>query len=155
MLKINITSVGKIKDSYIREGILEFKKRLQKFSNFSIIEIQEEDENKGKANAINTESKKILESISKNDGFSILLDINGVNLSSVEMAKKVLEISNHTNKINFIIGGSNGVNDDVKKAVDFKLSFSKLTFPHQLMRLILTEQIYRWVSINNNIKYHK
>ena len=103
MLKINITSVGKIKDSYIREGILEFKKRLQKFSNFSIIEIQEEDENKGKENAINTESKKILESLSKNDGFSILLDINGVSLSSIEMAKKVLEISNHTNKINFII----------------------------------------------------
>lgn len=155
MLKISITAVGKIKDDYIKEGILEFKKRLQKFSNFSIIETQEESETRGIESAINLESKKILESMSNGNSFNILLDLNGTNMSSTDMAEKILEISNTTNKINFIIGGSNGVNDALKKAVDFRLSFSKLTFPHQLMRLILIEQIYRWVSINNNIKYHK
>ena len=76
-------------------------------------------------------------------------------LDSEEMAQKIEEISMISSEINFIIGGSNGVNDNLRKIVDSRLCFSPMTFPHQLMRLILTEQLYRWVSINNNIKYHK
>ena len=76
-------------------------------------------------------------------------------LTSEEMADKIEKISMTNSEINFIIGGSNGVDDNLRKIVDYRLCFSKMTFPHQLMRLILTEQIYRWISINNNIKYHK
>ena len=71
------------------------------------------------------------------------------------MADKIEKISMTNSEINFIIGGSNGVDDNLRKIVDYRLCFSKMTFPHQLMRLILAEQIYRWISINNNIKYHK
>ena len=76
-------------------------------------------------------------------------------LTSEEMADKIEKISMTNSEINFIIGGSNGVDDNLRKIVDYRLCFSKMTFPHQLMRLILAEQIYRWISINNNIKYHK
>ena len=76
-------------------------------------------------------------------------------LTSEEMADKIEKISMTNSEINFIIGGSNGVDDNLRKIVDYRLCFSKMTFPHQLMRLILSEQIYRWISINNNIKYHK
>ena len=82
MLKINVTAVGKIKDSYIKDGILEFKKRLQKFSNFSIIELQEESENRGIESAVNTESKRILESIEGKNYYNILLDLDGIAVSS-------------------------------------------------------------------------
>ena len=107
-------------------------------------------------NAINSETERIINAISKkNYSYNILLDLNGKMLSSEEMADKIEKISMTNSEINFIIGGSNGVNDKLRKIVDFRLCFSPMTFPHQLMRLILTEQIYRWISINNNIKYHK
>lgn len=84
-----------------------------------------------------------------------MLDLKGKMLTSEEMADKIEKISMTNSEINFIIGGSNGVDDNLRKIVDYRLCFSKMTFPHQLMRLILSEQIYRWISINNNIKYHK
>ena len=84
-----------------------------------------------------------------------MLDLKGKMLTSEEMADKIEKISITNSEINFIIGGSNGVNDNLREIADFRLWFSKMTFPHQLMRLILSEQIYRWISINNNIKYHK
>ena len=87
--------------------------------------------------------------------FNILLDLKGKIQTSEEMAKKLDEISLNYSEVNFIIGGSNGVGDELRKMVDFRLAFSSMTFPHQLMRLILCEQIYRWVAINKNIKYHK
>ena len=155
MLKINVTAVGKIKDSYIKDGILEFKKRLQKFSNFSIIELKEESENRGIVSAVNTESKRILEYIEGKNYYNILLDLDGIDVSSTVMAQKIMEISNFNSKINFIIGGSNGVNNDVKNTADFRLSFSKLTFPHQLIRIFLLEQIFRAFKISNNETYHR
>ena len=84
-----------------------------------------------------------------------MLDLKGKMLDSEEMAQKIEEISMISSEINFIIGGSNGVADKLREIVNFRLAFSNFTFPHQLMRLILVEQIYRWISINNNIKYHK
>ena len=156
MIRINIVCVGKIKDRYIKEGIAEFSKRLSKYVKLDIVELAEEDDNKGLENAINSETERIINAISKrNYSYNILLDLNGKMLTSEEMAEKIEKISMTNSEINFIIGGSNGVNDDLRKIVDFQLCFSAMTFPHQLMRLILTEQIYRWISINNNIKYHK
>ena len=156
MIRINVVCIGKIKDKYIKEGIAEFSKRLSKYIKLDITELAEEDDNKGIENAINSETERIINAISKkNYSYNILLDLNGKMLSSEEMADKIEKISITNSEINFIIGGSNGVNDNLRKIVDFRLCFSSMTFPHQLMRLILTEQIYRWISINNNIKYHK
>ncbi|MDO4639315.1 MAG: 23S rRNA (pseudouridine(1915)-N(3))-methyltransferase RlmH [Leptotrichia hongkongensis] len=156
MIRINVVCVGKIKEKYIKEGINEFLKRLSKYIKLEIIELAEEDDNKGIENAINSETERIINAISKKSySYNILLDLKGKMLDSEEMAQKIEEISMISSEINFIIGGSNGVNDNLRKIVDFRLCFSPMTFPHQLMRLILTEQLYRWVSINNNIKYHK
>ena len=156
MIRINVVCVGKIKEKYIKEGINEFLKRLSKYIKLEIIELAEEDDNKGIENAINSETERIINAISKkNYSYNVLLDLKGKMLDSEEMAQKIEEISMISSEINFIIGGSNGVNDNLRKIVDFRLCFSPMTFPHQLMRLILTEQLYRWVSINNNIKYHK
>ena len=156
MIRINVVCVGKIKEKYIKEGINEFLKRLSKYIKLKIIELAEEDDNKGIENAINSETERIINAISKkNYSYNVLLDLKGKMLDSEEMAQKIEEISMISSEINFIIGGSNGVNDNLRKIVDFRLCFSPMTFPHQLMRLILTEQLYRWVSINNNIKYHK
>ena len=156
MIRINVVCIGKIKEKYIKEGINEFLKRLSKYIKLEIIELAEEDDNKGIENAINSETERIINTISKKSySYNILLDLKGKMLDSEEMAQKIEEISMISSEINFIIGGSNGVNDNLRKIVDFRLCFSPMTFPHQLMRLILTEQLYRWVSINNNIKYHK
>ena len=156
MIRINVVCIGKIKEKYIKEGKNEFLKRLSKYIKLEIIELAEEDDNKGIENAINSETERIINAISKKSySYNILLDLKGKMLDSEEMAQKIEEISMISSEINFIIGGSNGVNDNLRKIVDFRLCFSPMTFPHQLMRLILTEQLYRWVSINNNIKYHK
>ena len=138
MLKINIIAIGKIKEKYIIDGIAEFSKRLSKYINLNIIELQEEVDN---STAIKKESDKILAYLSKTKSYNILLDLKG----------KFIDYS----EISFIIGGSRGVSREVKEKADYLLAFSKLTFPHQLFRLILLEQIYRAICISKNIKYHK
>ena len=100
--------------------------------------------------------KKNLKTMEKLGGYNILLDIQGKNFSSEEMSEEIERLTvNGVSSINFIIGGSYGVSENVRKTVNMRLSFSKMTFPHQLMRLILCEQIYRWFSIIKNTKYHK
>ena len=156
MVKINIICIGKIKDKYIRDGISEFSKRLSRYANLNIIELPEEDDNKGIRTAITKETERIIDALNKrNRSYSILLDLKGKLKTSEEMAEEIENISLQYSEINFIIGGSNGVDDELRKLVDFRLAFSSFTFPHQLMRLILMEQIYRWISITKNIKYHK
>ena len=156
MVKINMICIGKIKDKYIRDGISEFSKRLSRYVNLNIVELSEEDDNKGIEIAIMKETERIIDALNKkNRSYSILLDLKGKLKSSEEMAEEIENISLRYSEINFIIGGSNGVGDELRKLVDFRLAFSSFTFPHQLMRLILMEQIYRWISINKNIKYHK
>ena len=156
MVKINVICIGKIKDKYIRDGISEFSKRLSRYAGLNIIELSEEDDNKGIETAITKETERIIDTLNKrNRSYSILLDLKGKIKSSEEMAEEIENISLRYSEINFIIGGSNGVGDELRKLVDFRLAFSSFTFPHQLMRLILMEQIYRWISINKNIKYHK
>ena len=145
-----------MKDKYIRDGIEEFSKRLSRYANFSIVELSEEDDNKGIESAISKETERIINVINKkSQSYNILLDLKGKQKSSEEMAELLEKITIQKSEINFIIGGSNGVGDELRRIVDFRLNFSLFTFPHQLMRLILAEQIYRWISINNNIKYHK
>ena len=156
MVKINVICIGKIKDKYIRDGISEFSKRLSRYVGLNIIELSEEDDNKGIEIAVMKETERIIDALNKrNRSYSILLDLKGKLKSSEEMAEEIENISLRYSEINFIIGGSNGVDDELRKLVDFRLAFSSFTFPHQLMRLILMEQIYRWISINKNIKYHK
>lgn len=155
-MNINIVCVGKIKEKYIIDGIAEFSKRMQAFGKFKIIELKEFGNDSDRESSISREAKSVQEALEKNKGFNILLDIGGKNFSSKEMAREIENICvKGYSTINFIIGGSYGVSDDIRRVSNLSLSFSKMTFPHQLMRLILSEQSYRWFSIINNIKYHK
>lgn len=157
-MKIKIIAVGKIKEDYLRDAINEYKKRLKKFCDMEILEIAEsvaKTENEANIKKVlSVEGKEILKSIASD--YVIALDINGKEYTTLELAKKFNEIKvSGKSEITFIIGGSYGLDDEVKKKADFKLSFSKLTFPHQLFRVILLEQIYRIFKIENNEPYHK
>jgi len=155
-LNINIICVGKIKDKYINDGIAEFQKRMTAFSNLQIIEVKEFTKEGTIQLSIEKESEEILKKISKQNTYTILLDLKGKEIDSKGMSDYIEKLKNTgISTINFIIGGSDGVSQNLKDSVDMKLKFSHFTFPHQLMRLILMEQIYRWFSISNNIKYHK
>lgn len=157
-MKIKIIAVGKIKEEYLRDAINEYKKRLKKFCDIEILEIAEavaKTENDSNIKKVlSVEGKEILKSIASD--YVIALDINGKEYTTLELAKKFNEIKvSGKSEITFIIGGSYGLDDEVKKKADFNLSFSKLTFPHQLFRVILLEQIYRIFKIENNEPYHK
>lgn len=129
---------------------------MKAYAKFKIIELKEDGKDKNKNMSIEKESNRIKEMLEKNKGYNILLEIKGKSFSSEEMAKELQNLMLAGNStINFIIGGSYGVSEEIKKITNLKLTFSKLTFPHQLMRLILLEQIYRWFNILNNGKYHK
>ena len=155
-MNINIVCIGKIKDKYIIDGITKFSKRLSAFVNLNFYELKEYNKEDNIQISIEKESADILKQLEKLNSFNILLDLNGKEYTSEAMSKYIEDLKiKGSSSISFIIGGSNGVNDEVRKRVDMKLKFSYFTFPHQLMRLILMEQIYRWFSISNNIKYHK
>lgn len=155
-MNINVVCIGKVKDKYILEGINEFLKRMQSFAKMKIIELKEDGNDSNRNVSIEKESEDILKTLEKLGGYNILLDIQGKNYSSEEMATEIERLTvNGVSTINFVIGGSYGVSQRVRENSQMRLSFSKMTFPHQLMRLILTEQIYRWFSIINNGKYHK
>lgn len=156
---IRIICIGKLKETYWKDAISEYIKRIKPFSNIEIVELSEEKlitENDSNIEIVKSlEGKRILEKINEKD-YCILLDIKGTLMDSVELSNKIKSlIDDSINKIDFIIGGSYGVSDLVKARADLKLSFSKLTFPHQMFRVILLEQIYRSFTIINNRKYHK
>ena len=155
-MNINIICIGKIKDKYINDGIAEFSKRMISFATLNIIELKEYNKEDSINISIEKESSEILKQISKSNSYNILLDLDGKEITSENMSKYIDDLKNKgISSINFIIGGSHGVSKELKNSVDMKLKFSYFTFPHQLMRLILLEQIYRWFAISNNIKYHK
>ena len=149
---IKIICIGKIKEKYFQDAILEYKKRISKYTNIEIVELPDSSFDI-KKNLL-TEYNSIIKVFNKND-YNILLDINGEELDSISFAKKIENIQIHSSNITFIIGGSNGVLDELKNIVNYRLSFSKMTFPHQLFRVVLLEQIYRAYKINNNEEYHK
>lgn len=158
-MNINIISVGKIKEKYFTAAIEEYSKRLSRFAKLIITEIPDEkipDNASEKEIEIvkETEGRKILSKLNENS-FVITLCIEGKELSSEELAKKITDISMASSNITFIIGGSLGLSNAVKNKSQLRLSFGKITFPHQLMRVVLLEQIYRAFKINNNENYHK
>ena len=159
-MNINIITVGKLKEKYLKLGIEEFSKRLSKYCKLDFVELDDEKcpENLSEKDMLivkDKEGKKILSKI-KNNSYVIALAIDGKNLSSEELADTIsnLGVRGHSH-ITFVIGGSLGLSDEVLKRTDYKLSFSKMTFPHQMMKLILLEQVYRSFRINNNEPYHK
>ena len=153
-MKINIISVGKIKEQYFIDGIEEYKKRLTKYTNIELITVMDEPNELDSKTVKRKEAERIISKIPANS-YTIVLDLKGKELDSIEFAKKMDEIKNTNSTINFIIGGSLGLDDSVISKADYRLCFSKFTFPHKLMKLILLEQIYRSFKINNNESYHK
>lgn len=159
-LKITIITVGKIKEKYLTEAINEYSKRLSKYCKLEIIEVADEKTDENASETMNKitkdkEGERILKYV-KDDSYVITLEILGKMLTSPELADKIDKICiNGSSHIVFIIGGSLGLSENVSKRSDYKLSFSQMTFPHQLMRVILLEQIYRAFRINNNEPYHK
>jgi len=159
-MKITLICVGKLKEKYLIQGVEEYAKRLGRYCSLEIIELADEKTPDNAPEAISAGIKKkegdrILKAI-KDDSYCIALAIDGSMLSSEELAGKLDKLAvSGVSHISFIIGGSLGLSDDVLKRADYKLSFSKMTFPHQLMRLIFLEQIYRAFRINKNEPYHK
>lgn len=149
---ITIITVGKIKEKYIREGIDDYLKRLSKFTKIELIEL--EDESFDKAKTLKKEADKILKKINPKS-FIVTLEIDGKELSSIELSELIEKTTITHSNITFIIGGSYGLDDEIKKLSNCKLSFSKMTFPHQLFRLLFLEQLYRSYKIINNEEYHK
>lgn len=153
-MNIDIICVGNLKEKYFVDGVAEYLKRLKGYIKINIVEVKES--NKGSIEDIKKEEgERILNKV-KEDSFLIPLAIDGKMLNSNDLASYLQEISIYkTSHITFVIGGSYGLDYSVINRGDFLLSFSKFTFPHQLMRLILVEQIYRSIKIIKNEKYHK
>jgi len=150
---IKILCIGKLKEKYLTDAVNEYYKRIKKYTNIELVELQEcsiDDKNI----ALEKEKKLILKNLNPRD-YIITLEIDGKEFSSLEFAKKIDTIFIANSNIVFVIGGSYGLHDDVKDKANFRLSFSKMTFPHQLFRVLLLEQVYRAYKINNKEKYHK
>ena len=157
MMKINIVTVGSLKEKYLVDSVKEYVKRISRFYVVNIIELEEEKLPKNYSDAdiskcLVRESAKIEKCL---QGYVVALDIQGNQLTSEEFAKKLDMASLSHNTITFVIGSSYGLTEDIKSRAHLRLSFSRMTFPHQLFRVMLLEQIYRACTINNNIVYHK
>ena len=158
MLHINIICVGKIKENYLKDAITEYAKRLSKYCKLQIIEVQDEQipdnlSNKLSENVKEIEGKRILAQIK--NSYVITLDLKGKQYTSEEFSNKLEKIYLNNSSITFIIGGSLGISTDVLEKSNELISFSKMTFPHQLIRVFLLEQIFRAFKIQNNETYHK
>lgn len=157
---VKIISVGKLKEKYLKLGIEEYAKRLGRYTKFEIIEVKDEPTKENASDTEeeivkNAEGNRILSKI-KDDDFVYLLAINGKMLSSPELAKSMQnQMTQGKSTLVFVIGGSLGTSDAVYRRANQEISFGKMTLPHQLMRLVLTEQIYRSFRIQNNEPYHK
>ena len=150
---IKIITIGSIKEKYLKDAIDEYTKRISKYTKIEIIELKDEGLVEPQK-SINLEEEKILKHISDKD-YIITLEIEGKQLSSEELADNLDRIQLESSTITFIIGGSYGLSQNIKEKAKLHLSFSKMTFPHQLFRVLLLEQIYRSYKINNNESYHK
>ncbi len=160
MININFIVLGKLKEKYMKEFSAEYEKRLSGYCKLTVTELEpvklsdnpSEQEIK---NALNKETQMIKAKIPKNS-FVFSMCIEGKQMSSEELSKKLEDIAlSGKNNITFIIGSSFGLSDEIKQMSDYKFSMSKMTFPHKLARIMLTEQVYRALSITNNAKYHK
>ena len=159
-MKIDICCVGKVKEASFRDMISEYSKRLSRYANLSILEVQDEKTPDNASATVEEAIKKKegerLLGVIKDNAYVIALAIDGKNLSSTELADKINSLGiEGISHIQFVIGGSLGLSPEVLSRADMKLSFGRMTFPHQLMRVILLEQIYRSYRIINNEPYHK
>lgn len=161
MLNVNLITVGKLKESYLRDACAEYQKRLQAFCKLSIVELNESrlpdsPSEKEIKTALSNEGKAMMSLLSGNSCYNITMCIEGKQLSSVKFAEKLEKISvDGKSTVNIVIGSSFGIADEIKAMSDFKLSMSEMTFPHQLARVMLLEQLYRAFQINSGGKYHK
>ncbi|WP_117161406.1 23S rRNA (pseudouridine(1915)-N(3))-methyltransferase RlmH [Paraliobacillus sp. X-1268] len=159
-MNITIISVGKLKEKYLKQGIEEYVKRLGAYATINLVEVADEKapENLSQAQmqeVINKEGERILSKIHP-DTYVVTLEIKGKQLTSEQLASQLDGLATHgKSKIAFVIGGSLGLSEAVRSRSDFALSFSKMTLPHQLMRLVLVEQVYRAYRINRGEPYHK
>ncbi len=157
MVKINIVCVGKIKEDYFASGVAEYIKRLNRFAKVNVIEVKEknivQEPSQGEIlEILKREGEDIKKYLS---GYVIAMAIEGEKVSSESFSKKLKNIKDKQGEITFVIGGSYGIDDSVKALANEKVSFSAMTFPHTLMRVILVEQIYRAFTIMEDGKYHK
>lgn len=160
-MNVNIICIGKLKEAYWREAVAEYAKRIGGYASFKVLELPEVKlpENPSESQilqGLTEEAKKIMPYLEQKSAYNIALCIEGKQVDSPKLAEIFKTATlNGNSTVNFVIGSSFGMADSVKNACDFKLSFSPMTFPHQLARVIACEQIYRAISIINNTKYHK
>lgn len=159
MINITVIAVGKLKEDYLKKGCGEYLKRLRSYAKVSVMEIAEEkiNHNPSESDIENVKSKegeRILSAVPKGAAVFTLC-IEGDQLSSTDFSEKIRSVSMNNSKLCFIIGGSFGLSEEVKRMSMQRISFGKITLPHQLARIVLLEQIYRAFSILNNSKYHK
>lgn len=159
-MRIDFLCVGSVKESFFREAIAEYSKRLSRYVKLNIFEVKDEKtpdnaSEKEKIQIMKTEAKRLEKYIAQ-DAYLVALAIEGKEMASEKFANhlSMLEV-NGKSHLQFIIGGSLGIDEELKRKADFSISFSEMTFPHQLIRIVLLEQIYRAYRINNNEPYHK
>ncbi len=156
-MNIKVITIGKIKEQYLKDAVKEYEKRLAPFCSFSIVELAAEQINDETLSEKykELEAIRIIQNLKKNS-YIITLEIKGKMFSSESFAEKIAEISNEgINDLTFIIGGANGLHKNITDISNLKLSFSPMTFTHQMIRLLLIEQIYRAFKINSNEPYHR
>lgn len=156
-MKFKVVAVGKIKENFYRDAIAEYVKRLSRFAKTEIVEVDEclfcgNPNDKEKEKILQTEGKAIL---SKLEGFVVALDIDGQLLTSNQLSQAVSNAKQTHSCVTFVIGGSYGMLDEIKQRANLRLSFGRITLPHQLARVVLVEQVYRACTIENNVSYHK
>lgn len=156
-MKFKIVAVGKIKEQYLRDAIAEYSKRIGRFATVEIVEVDEcllkgAPSDKEIERVKNVEGQAILQ---KFEGYVVAMDIDGRELNSVELSEHVAEQKQTHSTFTFVVGGSNGLSDEVKSRANLRCSFGKITLPHQLFRVVLLEQLYRACCIEHNVAYHK
>ena len=156
MIKINLICMGDIKEKYLRDAINEYSKRISRFAELKVVELKENvAKSNSEADIIQALKKDADEILKHMKGYCFCLDINSKMYSSEEFSKKIEKTTLTNSELTFIIGASNGIHNSIKTICKEKISFSPMTFPHQLMRVIFLEQLYRAFTILNNIAYHK
>ena len=158
-MRFYIVCIGKLKDAYLRDGVAEFVKRMRPYGGITITELNEskigdKPSDADRKQVVTEEGERLLKAVPKN-GYTVLLDVYGKTMSSEDLAKTVAKLEvDGVSDMAFIIGGAFGVSEALRQSVNYKLSFSPMTFTHQMVRLLLVEQIYRASKINRNEPYH-
>ena len=158
-MRFYVVCIGKLKDAYLRDGVAEFVKRMRPYGGITITELNEskigdKPSDADRKQVVTEEGERLLKAVPKN-GYTVLLDVYGKTMSSEDLAKTVAKLEvDGISDMAFIIGGAFGVSEALRQSVNYKLSFSPMTFTHQMVRLLLVEQIYRASKINRNEPYH-